>query len=237
MSSLDDLLVVQEHDTAADQLRHRQETLPERQAVSDGEADVARLDAAIATLADQVHAIRREQKKREDEVALLEERWAELDKTLYSGSVTAPKELQALQEEQGVIKKRQGRLEDEALEHMEQAEPLDEQVAERTAEKHAAEERLQAAMVALAETEAAVAAELATVVAERTQLADGIAPELLAEYDEIRTRNGGIGAARLQGATCQGCNLGLPAVVVDRIRKMGPDEVVHCEECGRILVR
>jgi hypothetical protein len=237
MSSLDDLLVVQEHDTTADQLRHRQQTLPERQAVSDGEADVARLDAAIATLAEQVHAVRREQKKREDEVALLEERWAELDKTLYSGSITAPKELQALQEEQGVIKKRQARLEDEVLEHMEQAEPIDQQVAERTAEKHAAEERLQAAMVALAETEAAVAAELATVVAERTQLADGIPSELLAEYDEIRTRNGGIGAARLHGATCQGCNLGLPAVVVDRIRKMGPDEVAHCEECGRILVR
>ncbi|OWY60710.1 hypothetical protein B7486_67730, partial [cyanobacterium TDX16] len=143
----------------------------------------------------------------------------------------------ALQEEQGVIKKRQGRLEDEVLEHMEQAEPLDEQVAERTAEKQAAEERLQASMVALAEAEAAVAAELATVEAERTELADGVPPELLAEYDEIRLRNGGIGAARLLGATCQGCNLGLPAVVVDRIRKMGPDEVAHCEECGRILVR
>jgi predicted nucleic acid-binding Zn-ribbon protein len=49
--------------------------------------------------------------------------------------------------------------------------------------------------------------------------------------------SGGIGAARLQGATCLGCNLGLPAVVVDRIRKLDPDEVVHCEECGRILVR
>jgi predicted nucleic acid-binding Zn-ribbon protein len=237
MTALDDLLVVQEHDTTADVLRHRQETLPERGQVTAGEAEVARLETVIATLGDEVHAIRREQKKREDDVALLEERWAELDKTLYSGSITAPKELQALQEEQGVIKKRQSRLEDEVLEHMEQAEPLDEQVAEQTAAREAAEAALQAAMVALAEAEAAVATELATVEGERAELAAGVPEALLAEYDRIRASNGGIGAARLVGGTCQGCNLGLPAVVVDRIKKMGPDEVAHCDECGRILVR
>jgi uncharacterized protein len=237
MSALADLLVVQEHDTAADQLRHRQQTLPERTQVSEEEAEVARLEAAIDAVGEQVHAVRREQKKREDEVALLEERWQELDKTLYSGSITSPKELQALQEEQGVIRKRQSRLEDEVLEHMEQAEPLDAEVEQRTAERDAATERLQAAMVALAEAESQVAAELATVEGERQQLATGIPAELLAEYDRIRSNSGGIGAARLQGATCLGCNLGLPAVVVDRIRKMDSDEVVHCEECGRILVR
>jgi predicted nucleic acid-binding Zn-ribbon protein len=237
MSALDDLLDVQEHDTAADQLHHRQATLPERTVVSEGNAERARLDAAIAAVTEQVHAVRREQKKREDEVALLEQRWADLDRTLYSGTVTAPKELQALQEEQGVIRRRQSRLEDEVLEHMEQAEPLDEQVASLTAERDAADERVKAALVALAEAEAGIEAELATVLAEREVVAKGIPDALLAEYDQIRRQLGGIGAAKLHGVTCSGCNLGLPAVVVDRIRKMGPDEVVHCEECGRILVR
>lgn len=237
MSALDQLLDVQQHDTAADQLRHRRATLPERAVVEEGSAEIARLDAAIAEVQAQVQAVRREQKKREDEVALLDDRWAELDKTLYSGSVTAPKELQALQEEQGVIRRRQSRLEDEVLEHMEQAEPLDEQVAARTAERDAADQRVKEALVALAEAEAAIDAELATVEAERSSVAEALPAPLLAEYDQIRAQLGGIGAARLEGATCSGCNLGLPAVVVDRIRKMGPDEVVHCEECGRILVR
>jgi len=35
MSALDDLLVVQAHDTAIDQLRHRRQTLPERSSISD----------------------------------------------------------------------------------------------------------------------------------------------------------------------------------------------------------
>lgn len=237
MSALDDLLQVQEHDTALDQLRHRRATLAERDLVAQGEVELTRLAAEIARLGEQVHEIRREQKRREDEVALLEERWAELDKTLYSGSVTAPKELQALQDEQGVIRKRQSRLEDEVLEHMEQAEPLDEAVAGCTSQQEAAEVALRQAMADLAEAEATIDAEVAEVEGERAAIAQGVPEVLLAEYDQIRERSGGIGAARLQGSTCLGCNLGLPAVVVDRMRKLAPDEVVHCEECGRILVR
>jgi hypothetical protein len=237
MSDLDSLLSVQEHDTAADQLRHRRATLPERAQVDEGTAAIARLEAAIAEAEERVHAVRREQKRREDEVATLEARWQELDRTLYSGTVTSPKELQSLQEEQNVIKRRERHLEDEALDLMEQAEPLDADLAARTSEKEAAEELVRTALAALAEAEAGIEAELAVVIAERDVEAKAIPDGLLAEYDQIRARMGGIGAAKLQGVTCSGCNLALPAVVVDRIRKTGADDVVHCEECGRILVR
>jgi len=237
VDDLEHLLVVQEHDTAADQLRHRRATLPERTTVDEGTAQIARADQEIAEVVDRAHGLRREQKKREDEVATLEARWSELDRTLYSGTVSSPKELQNLQEEQQVIKRRERHLEDETLDLMERAEPLDQEVASKTRAKEAIEEQVQQALAALAEAEAGIDAELATLEAEREVEAKALPEALLAEYDQIRSRLGGIGAARLQGATCSGCNLALPAVVVDRIRKAAPDEVVHCEECGRILVR
>ena len=59
MSALDDLLDVQEHDTAADQLRHKHVTLPERALVESGNAEIARLDAAIAAVSEEVHEIGR----------------------------------------------------------------------------------------------------------------------------------------------------------------------------------
>ena len=61
--------------------------------------------------------------------------------------------------------------------------------------------------------------------------------ELWPEYDALRSQLGGVAVARLAGATCQGCHLALSAVEVDRIRKLPVDEPVHCEECGRLLVR
>jgi hypothetical protein len=60
---------------------------------------------------------------------------------------------------------------------------------------------------------------------------------LIDEYEMLRTRLGGIGAARLEGGRCLGCNLSLSAVEVDRIRHEPPDAIVHCEECGRLLIR
>ena len=61
--------------------------------------------------------------------------------------------------------------------------------------------------------------------------------DLWPEYDRLRAALGGVAVARLVNGTCQGCHLRLSAVEVDRIRKLSPDEPVHCEECGRLLVR
>ena len=60
--------------------------------------------------------------------------------------------------------------------------------------------------------------------------------ELLAEYERLRARLGGIGAARLEHGTCMGCRMKLPATELDRIKHQSPDELVHCDQCGRILV-
>jgi hypothetical protein len=72
---------------------------------------------------------------------------------------------------------------------------------------------------------------------ERDELAGTVDPELLTEYDELRKRSGGIAIARLVGGSCGGCHLSLPAVDVDRIKKLSPDAPAHCEECGRLLAR
>ena len=71
----------------------------------------------------------------------------------------------------------------------------------------------------------------------RVTAAATVAPDLLARYERLRTQLGGTGAARLVGGSCSGCHLSLPAMEVDRIRKAPPDEVITCDQCGRILVR
>jgi predicted nucleic acid-binding Zn-ribbon protein len=45
-----------------------------------------------------------------------------------------------------------------------------------------------------------------------------------------------VAVARLVGNHCDGCHLTLPAMELDRIRHLPEDELVTCEQCGRILV-
>ncbi|MCB1014811.1 MAG: hypothetical protein KDB10_06795 [Acidimicrobiales bacterium] len=233
---LERLLRVQRHDTEADQLRHRLATLPERARLDAEVAAVAELEREIGAVEERRGAVARDLKRLEDEVAIVEARRAETDKKLYGGGVSAARELQALQDELGSLDRRQRSLEDDELDLMEAAEPLDAELARLAGERATRDEQATALTAALAEAEASIEADLARVLEARAASAEGVEAALLDEYERLRAQSGGVAVARLEGATCGGCHLSLPAVEVDRIRKTPPGTMVHCEECGRILV-
>lgn len=237
MSRWASLLAVQEHDTRADQLNHRIQTLPFRADLARLEDDVMAVDRQLADAQRRRDELARSQQRLEDEIASLTERANQAEKQLYSGAVTNPRELQALQDDVASIRRRIRQLEDDELEIMELVEPVDAERSDlvgRRDQLDAQGERLRAQ---LAEAESELEAELAEVQSKRSAAAADVPDDLWPEYDKLRARLGGVAIARLVGSTCQGCHLALSAVEVDRIRKLSLDEAVHCEECGRLLVR
>ncbi len=237
MSQLEDLLVVQAHDTTLDQLRHRRTTLPERSALQDVEREVKELAARHAEVAAVRDEVASRQATFEKDMAASEARVAEIDKRMYSGEISASRDLQAMANEIKSIKARISTLEDHALEAMDEREPLDAAVAEmeaRGAALVAEDERLRAA---IDDAEREIEAEMAAEREARDRAAAGIPEDLLAAYEKLRVRLGGIGIARLDHGTCMGCHMKLPATELDRIKHEAPDALVHCEQCGRILVR
>ena len=237
MSRWESLLAVQGHDTHIDQLVHRAETLPQRTALVEvGERRVAQ-DERVAGVSQRRGDLTRSQQRLEDEIASLTERANQAEKQLYSGSVSNPRELQALQDDVASIRRRIGQLEDEELEIMELAEPVDAELAELGAERTRLDEESARLAAELTAGEAEIEAELAVVRGEREAAAASVPDELWDEYDKLRSQLGGVAIARLVGSACQGCHLALSAVEVDRIRKLSVEEPVHCEECGRLLVR
>ncbi len=233
---LESLLVVQEHDTALDVLRHRREALPERADLVARLAEGARLHAGLVEMRAQRDGVLLEERRLDDEARLLTEKAKEVESRLYSGSVSSPRELQAMQADLEQIKRHRSSLEDRELEIMEQRESLDVEAAE--AEKAvlgvAAEvERLQAA---IASAEEEIGAEIASESARRDLLARAMPAGLIEAYERRRARSRGVGAARLLGNTCQGCRLSIPATEVDRIRRATDDGPAYCDNCGAILV-
>jgi predicted nucleic acid-binding Zn-ribbon protein len=232
-----DLLRVQEHDTAADRLRHRRTTLPELAELRATEDELARLEATLVDVAAQAAEAARLQRRLEGELALLESKVAELDAKLYSGAVTVPRELQAMQAEGEAMRARRATLEDEVLEAMSVREPLDEEVAaleRRRAELDAEAARLRAAV---AEGQAQLDKELAAELEARDAAAGSIPPDVATLYEQLRAHMDGVGAAPLVNGRCGGCHLALPATELDRLRKEPPETLVRCEQCSRILVR
>ena len=86
MSVLEDLLVVQEHDSAADRLRHKLETLPEKARLIEIDQALAGIDTSLAEVGSRRDEVARRQQRHEDELASVESKISEVDKRLYSGT-------------------------------------------------------------------------------------------------------------------------------------------------------
>lgn len=237
MTSLEQLLVVQAHDTTLDQLRHRRATLPEREVVTRAEAVIKGLAVPISEVRARHDEVARDVKRLEDEAGAAQAKAEEVDAAMYSGTVTSPKELQAMQADLEQIRRHQRALEDRELEFMEAQEAVDTALAALGTKVAAAEADIVAARAGIAAAEAMIDEEIATEVAARAEAASGISDPLMATYERCRAAAKGIGVARLVGQTCQGCRLTIPASEVDHMRHAADgDPVSHCDNCGAILV-
>ncbi|MHB1925557.1 MAG: CT398-like coiled coil hairpin domain-containing protein, partial [Acidimicrobiales bacterium] len=118
------LLEIQEQDTRGDQLRHRREHHPLRTELAEITGALTDLRLRHEEAVGRRDAIRRRQADLEAEVAANNERLAGIERRMYSGEVSAPRDLQALSSEADGLRARTSRLEDLVLEAMEEAEPV-----------------------------------------------------------------------------------------------------------------
>lgn len=231
------LLDLQGVDTALAQLNHRRRTLPEHAVIAKLSADRAAADSDLVAADTAVSDLELAQTRAESDLEPVRERLRRNEKRVADGSISDSKALNAMVEEIGHLKKRIGDLEDAELEVMEQLETAvaaRESVRARLAEVDATLGSMSAKRnFQLSE----LAAQIADRNAERAEITPGLPGPLIQLYDKIRTGHGGVGAAALTSRRCTGCQLELNSADLRGFAAAAEDEVLRCEECGRILVR
>ena len=129
LEELEALLLVQERDIALDQLRHRRDAMPERAELTARAAELRQRDAERAEVGERHRVVLADERRIDDEAQAVGERADEVNKRLYSGTISSPRELQAMQADIDMLHRRRSDLEDEELEVMEQREALDGELA------------------------------------------------------------------------------------------------------------
>jgi predicted nucleic acid-binding Zn-ribbon protein len=230
------LLELQRHDSAVDRLTARRGSLPEDARLAELASSLAVVDQLAAERQGSLATVQREQARLEDETDMVTRKARSEEDRAASGRVTSPKELTAIQEEVAALKRRQGALEDDLLERMERRENLEAELAELAGRREA----ITAEQAEVTEARDAVLVDIDKELATERAAADRVAPriggELRALYDQIRRRQGGVGAAALVGNTCQGCRVSISPVELAALRKLPAETVKRCENCRRILV-
>lgn len=231
------LLDVQALDSQLDVLRQQITSMPET-------AELARLGEQRDGLAIQIrnHGVdvddlTTEQRKAERDVESVRTRRVRDQGLVDSGGVTNPKDLERMLHELESLTRRISDLEDVEIEVMERLE------AAQTARSEAEAQHVQVAADFTAleskrdERAAEIKAQGAAVTRERAQTVEGMPADLMDLYAKLRAQKGGIGVAALRARQCGGCRLTLDASILASIRDAATDDVLRCEECGRILVR
>ena len=230
------LLDLQALDTRLQQLAHAKKTHPTLARIAELDQQIADLHGSLVDSRTAVADLRRELAKAEADVEQVVTRTAKNQQRLDSGTLGA-KDALAVTEEMTSLARRQGALEEVQLEVMEKLEAHQDAL-----------DKVEAAHQALVDAKSAVEAERdaafeeinakrRALTIERKTAADAIDAGLVKVYDQLRTRLGGTGAAALRAGRCEGCGLELNPGDLAAARSAAADQVVRCEECGRILVR
>lgn len=227
---------MQELDTRLDQLIHRQRSLPVLQQLDQATSRAATLEEEVVLARTALSDVEREITKADQDVQLVRDRATRTQERLSAGQ-GSPKDLQGMEHELQTLARRQNELEEIELEVMERSEGLNRDL-ESTEKSHAeAEQRVSDLTAERDATLAEIERERADVQQQRDQIPASLPDDLMALYERVRQQYAGLGAAPLVQRRCGGCQLELNQADLSRIRAAAEDEVVRCEECGRILVR
>ena len=235
-TSLAALLVLQDADLHADQLTHSIEHHPLSAAQAAIAAKRLVISKRVRDLEQLATAPRERQSELEREIETGDRRSHVIEDRLRSASSGSFRDQGAMAGEIESLARRKRELEDEELAIMEELEPLDTELAGLASEYSELNAELARLGVELDAATGELRTERDQLQAGRSTLVEVVPDELLGEYERLRARLGGIGAARVVRGACAGCNLALASTELDHLRHAPPDVTSHCEQCGRILV-
>jgi predicted nucleic acid-binding Zn-ribbon protein len=230
------LLDVQAIDTRIDRAVWRREHLEAAARLAELREQRQRAGESLAMAVAELGDVQRELAREEAEVEKVKAR-RQRDQTLLDAGAGGAKELVALQHELEALGRRLSDVEDAQLEIMERVDAAERLADAARAVVEALDRNIGEVGAQVDAAYAEIDAEVAALRGERSAAAEGLDAALVTLYERIRASRGGVGAAALRARRCEGCSLVLNPADLEHIRVASPDEVIRCEECGRILVR
>lgn len=226
---IEQLLILQDRDRKIRALKHELKLAPVQRKDLDGRLAVVHQQLESAKLKNREIEI--ERKKLENEAQSRREQIAKYQTQKFQ--TRKNEEFQALTNEIKRFEDEVRSLEDRELEFMESAEAMKKTIAEAEQEDRTVQAQVQQQMADLEAKEKAINTQLGELEIERTNLAGKIDEDLLDTYVRLFQSKGDNVVVPLEHDVCMGCHMRLTTQTAVRVK--GGREIVHCEQCGRIL--
>jgi uncharacterized protein len=226
---LEQLLILQDRQQKIRQIQTEIETVPLRR--KSLEAQLAASASAVDVLKHQTRQIEVDRKKLELDVGVRTESIARLKTQQYQ--TRKNDEFQALGHEIERYENEIGKIEDEELELMVQADKVKIDLAEEEKKAAGVKESVTRQTADLDEKSKALQSRLEELTRERADLAGKIDEDLLGLFERLFKSKGDAAVVAIEHGVCTGCHMKVTSATAASAR--AGKEIVSCENCGRIL--
>jgi len=231
LTVLQKLLELQSVDVRLNEVRAQLAKFPKKLADADARAASAKAELEQSKAAQL--ASFKDRKKYELDVESLKDRARKYrDQT---SQVKTNEAYKALQHEVQMAEDEIAKAEDRLLEQMVAGEEYDRRIKKAEAELKDVEAEVRVQRASIEENKAAAEKSLAEFTAERAAVVAEIPENLLDHYERIAHKHNGVALAEVRDEKCGACGMRVRPHVFQEMRRLGSDEMFHCETCTRIL--
>ena len=229
LQEIEQLLTLQDRDRKIRALKHEIKLAPTQR--KDLDTRLAAAQHLLDTVKLKGREIEMERKKLENEAQSKRDQIAKYHTQKFQ--TRKNEEFQALTNEIKRFEDEVRLIEDRELELMDSGEKMRVTIADAEKENAAVKTHVQQQLTNLDAKTIAIQDQLKQVEADRSALAVGVDEDLLDTYNHLFASKGDNAVVALEHEVCMGCHMKLTTQTAVRVK--GKREVVHCEQCGRIL--
>ena len=228
-SQLEQLLVLQDRQQKIKQVETEIKTLPHQR--KNLETQLAASAAGVESLKQKARHTEVERKKRELDVGTRNESIARLKTQQYE--TRKNDEFQAMGHEIERYEKEIQKIEDAELELMDQIDKLKAELSVEEKKAVTVKDSISRQMADLEGKSKALEARLQELTKERADVAANIDEDLLGRFERLFASKGDAAIVAVEHGVCTGCHMKVTTQTA--MRAKGGQEIISCEQCGRIL--
>lgn len=232
LTSLADLLDVQDLDLQIDRLLHRRQTLPELSDYKATHEELTTVESELEIAGSTLRAHELDFDKSEGELEMLEAKLNEHETRLFAGGMSG-RETEHMRLEVQSLKGQREAMEEKVLRLLETVDPAREEVRQLDERKASLSARKQALETVIKAEWKKIDAEVARKEERKTEAVLPVPSDLMALYEQLRSSKEGVAVGRLEDGVCGGCNMALSSAEQAEALEADPPRCVHCR---RLLV-
>jgi predicted nucleic acid-binding Zn-ribbon protein len=223
------LVELQQKESAAAKVQMELNELPEK--LIQIESGLREIEEVINLKKENLAELKKVYRNYDAEIRVNQERIKKREEQLRS--VTTNKDYQAILKEISEIKKASSRLEDETLDCLDKIDAAESEIRDQ-------EESYEAEAVEVSEKKSVLEASadserrsLDKFSAQRDELSSKIDPELIRQYEIIKSYSRGIAIVQVIDSICSGCNMNIPPQMYNELHR--ENELRTCPHCHRMV--